>query len=279
MQKILYIHIPKAGGSAINAYFSERLGKTACLPHAENLLAGAPIEPSNAPDHRFVSAHMIYPRLRTHFVEQARFTMTVLRRPIEQTMSHLAWVRFQTDPAQKRAFSSLPDFLKDLAQRMKSTDLGNPVALEKFLAGLEPRELAFFDNCQTRYLVPNVKGPLAPGVVERARTNLQALDLVGIAEKMQDVFDVLSWRLGLAPAEGDRRVNPSRYRYGLDPTDEALREVLRPYVRLDEQLYEQACRLFGASVYKVWTEIDDRAGKIINRKRIHDTLQRGVADA
>ena len=273
MEKILYVHIPKAGGSAVNAYFAERLGDRHCFAHAENRLSDTDADHSKVDRSRFVSAHLIYPRLRRHFADQNRFVMTVLRSPMEQITSHLAWMRYQTDARQKRAYGALPDFLKQLAQRMAGIDLGNPVALEKFLGELEPRELTFFDNCQTRYLVPYINGPAGPGMLARARRNLQALDFVGISEQMQEVFDFLSWRFRLAPARGEERVNPTQQRYGLDPADPALRAVLQPYIALDVELYEEARRLFGAVVYHAWKELEEELPRLIDRKRMRDMLE------
>lgn len=278
MTKVLYIHIPKAGGSAVNAYFAERFGNGNCFPHAENRLQDSKLDHSKVDSSRFVSAHLIYPRLRQHFSGQDRFTVTVLRKPMEQITSHLAWVRYQTDARQKRAYGALPDFLKQLAQRMAKIDLGNPVTLEKFLGELEPRELAFFDNCQTRYLIPHVNGPLAPGMLARAKRNLQTLDFVGISEQMQNVFDYLSWHLRLSPAEGSRRVNESQQKFGLDAGDPALREVLRPYVALDEELYKEGRRLFGAAIYEVWSRIESERPGLLDRKRLHRALTQRSGD-
>lgn len=278
MEKILYVHIPKAGGSAVNAYFAERFGDRECFPHAENRLNDKDADHSKVDRCRFVSAHLIYPRLRRHFADQQRFVMTVLRTPMAQITSHLAWVRYQTDAKQKRAYGALPEFLKQLAQRMSKIDLGNPVALEKFLEGLEPRELAFFDNCQTRYLIPYVNGALAPGMVARAKRNLQALDFVGISERMQDVFDFLSWRFRLAPAEGSKRVNESKQKFGLDAGDPALREVLKPYVALDEELYREAHRLFAAAIYGTWREVESARPGVIDRKLLREALQNNARD-
>ena len=273
MQKILYVHIPKAGGSAVNAYFAERIGEKKCYPHAENRLSDKDADHSKVDRCRYVSAHLIYPRLRRHFADQNRFGMTVLRNPMDQLTSHLAWVRYQTDARQKRAYEALPDFLKELAQRMTKIDLGNPVSLEKFLEELEPRELAFFDNCQTRYLVPYMAGPAGPGMLARAKRNLQALDFVGICERMQDVFDYLSWHFRLLPAEGSMRVNVTQQRYGLDPADPALRKVLQPYIALDEELYDEARRLFGARIHEMWTELSRANKAIINRDAVRKQLR------
>ncbi len=274
MKKILYVHIPKAGGSAVNQYFTERLGKDNCLLHAENLLSDKTADHSTADTRRFVSAHLVYPRLHQHFSGQQRFVMTVLRSPLEQLVSHLAWVRYQTDIRQKMAFASLPEFVQQLARRLAKVNISNPRVLEKFLGELEPRELAFFDNCQTRYMVAYVNGPLAPGVVARAKRNMQAFDFVGIAERMPDVFDFLSWRFRLIPADGSVMVNRSRQKYGLDTSDPALCEVLRPYCAFDQEIYAYAKRLFAIKIYEMWLELSRQDASIINHGAIHQQLRR-----
>jgi len=273
-RKILYVHIPKAGGSAVNAFFEERLGKSNCLPHAENVLRKANPDKGKIRAYRFVSAHLVYPNLRKQVDDADRLLMTVLRNPMDQLVSHIAWMRFQTEPEQARAFSGLPDRVKAISERLTGFDPSNADALERFLSDLEAHEMGFFDNCQTRYLLPQVNGVVAPGLLPRAKRNLAALDFVGVCEEMQDVFDVLSYRFGLAPSKDQPRVNESRRKYGLDPADPAVREVLRPYVALDEELYRLARRLFAAEVYETWSGARAVEPRVFNRELLHKLITR-----
>jgi len=272
MQPILYVHIPKAGGSAVNDFFQQRLGKAACLPHAENQFRGTQPDPSRFSKFEFISGHLVLPNLRRNADAGNRFTMTVLREPLEQLVSHIAWIRFQTESEQSRAFRSLPDNVKRLAERLSRFDPGNPEALENFMASLEPPDLGFFDNCQTRYLMPQVRESVAPGMLRRARRNLEAMDFVGVSEYMHDVFDYLSFRFGLEPAAGDMRVNESRRKYGLDSKDPAIRAVLRPWCGLDQQLYEFARMKFSVSVVEMWNVLDRTEGLIIDRRAVRKNL-------
>lgn len=272
MQPILYVHIPKAGGSAINDFFQQRLGKAACLRHAENQFRGQQPDPARFSKFEFISGHLVYPNLKRHADGGDRFTMTVLRQPVEQLVSHIAWIRFQTESEQSRAFRSLPDNVKRLAERLATFSPGNAEALENFLASLEPPDLAFFDNCQTRYLLPQVKKSVAPGMLRRARRNLEAMDFVGISESMPDVFDYLSFRFGLEPAEGDVRVNESRRKYGLDSKDAAIRDVLRPWCALDQELYKFARMKFSVNVLDMWNALDRNEGSIISREALRKQL-------
>ncbi len=276
MRPILYVHIPKAGGSAVNDYFQQRLGKAACLLHAENQFRGKKPDPASFSNFEFISGHLVYPNLKRHADSGDRFRMTVLREPLEQLVSHIAWIRFQTEPEQSRAFRSLPDNVKRLAERLTRFSPGNAEALESFMASLESPDLAFFDNCQTRYLLPQVKGSVAPGMLRRARRDLEGMDFVGLSEYMPDVFDYLSFRFGMKPAEGDMRVNESRKKYGLDSKDPAIRSVLRPWCGLDQQLYEFARMKFSLNLLEMWDVLDRSEGSIINRRAVRKYLGKNV---
>lgn len=277
MQPILYVHIPKAGGSAVNDFFLQRLGKTACLPHAENQLRGRKPDPARFSKFDFISGHLVYPNLKRHVDAGNRFTMTVLRRPVEQLISHIAWIRFQTEAEQSRAFRSLPDSVKRLAERLSKFPLSNPEALEHFMASLEPPDLGFFDNCQTRYLLPPVKGSVGPGMLRRARRTLEAMSFVGLSEYLPDVFDCLSYSLGLRPAQDNPRVNVSRRKYGLDANDAALQDVLRPFCALDLELYACARRMFALRAFDMWDKLDAGSGTVINRKDVRKKLEKMLA--
>ena len=266
MQPILYVHIPKAGGSAVNEFFLQRLGKAACLPHAENQFRGLQPDPASFSKFKFISGHLVYPNLKRHADGGDRFVMTVLREPLEQLISHIAWIRYQTEPAQRRAFHGLPDHVKALSEQLAKFDPSNADALDRFLSNLEPQNMGFFDNCQTRYLVSQVNGPIAPGMLRRAKSNLAAMDFVGIQESMQDVFDWLSYTLGLEPADASAGVNESKRKYGLDARDPAIQRVLRPFVALDQELYEHGKTLFGASIYAMWSEVRTESPGIVDRE-------------
>jgi len=274
MQPILCVHIPKAGGSSINEFFAQRLGNAVCLPHAENKIRGKQPDPAKFKKYEFISGHLVYPNLRRHADDGERFKMTVVRKPVDQLVSHIAWIRYQTETEQSRAFRSLPDHVKRLAEKSSRFDLGNPEALEKFLGSLEPPALGFFDNCQTRYLLPHVKGVVAPGMLRRARRNLEAMDFVGLSEYMPDVFDCLAWIFGLKPERDDLRVNVSRRKYGLDVNDAALHGVLRPFCALDMELYAAARRIFAARVFDMWEKMDAGQGLVIDRKEIRKRLEK-----
>lgn len=274
MQSILYVHIPKAGGSAVNEFFLQRLGKTSCLPHAENKFRGKQPDPNRFSKFQFISGHLVYPNLKRHADDGNRFTMTVLREPVEQLISHIAWIRFQTEDAQSRAFRSLPDNVKRLAERLSRISPANPDALEHFLGSLKPPDLGFFDNCQTRYLLPAVKDVVGPGMLRRAKHNLQAMDFVGLSEYMPDVFDYLSYALALRPAQDNPRVNVSRRKYGLDANDAALKDVLRPFCALDLELYACARQAFGSRIFGMWDTLDEGRELVISRTEVRKKLEK-----
>ncbi len=272
--RVLYVHIPKAGGSAVNDYFSRRLGLENCAIHAEGLLRDPSADLSTVSQKQFISAHLTLPRLLEQINQPDRFVMTVLRNPLEQTVSHLAWMRYQAEKSQEAAFSKLPEYVQELVGKLAETDLSDPEGLDALLASLCPRERSFFDNCQTRYLTRQLNDPVNESQLAQAIQGLQAFNLVGLAEYMQDLFDCLSWRLGLPGADGARRVNVSRTKFGLDASNPAIGEVLEPYIRFDRQLYAEAKLHFFSSMFRFWQDVEKSGVDFINRK----TLARAMSD-
>ena len=272
MPKVLYVHIPKAGGSAVNDYFRNQLGSEHCAIHAERVLQDKSADVPAVAEKSFVSAHMLLPRLLEQLNQTDRLIMTVLRNPLEQTISHLAWMRYQAEKNRQAAFEELPPHVQQLVIDLSEINLAEPKELEQFLGALGPRVIGFFDNCQTRYLSRQTTERVTEVQLQEAYNSLERFDIVGVAKYMQDLFDWLSWHLGLPPADGSRRVNVSQSKYGLDVANPELTEVLAFYIQFDQQLYCQAQRYFCTALFRLW-ELAERSGSgILNRKQLSALL-------
>ncbi len=78
-------------------------------------------------------------------------------------------------------------------------------------------------------------------ILKNARANLRSLDYVGISEDFEDSTRELFLRLGLPEPLVIPRLN-ARERFP-DEDDEGLKELARPFIDLDEELYDEALEL------------------------------------
>ena len=166
-----------------------------CMPRI-NSAGKSPIRRDSASSSSFQDIWCL-PNLKRHADSGDRFRMTVLREPLEQLVSHIAWIRFQTESEQSRAFRSLPDNVKRLAERLVALFAGQrrsarELSWHRWSLPIWP----FSIIVRRATLLPQVKGSVAPGMLRRARRDLEGMDFVGLSEYMPDVFDYLSFRFG-----------------------------------------------------------------------------------
>ena len=76
----------------------------------------------------------------------------MLRDPIDQLISHIAWVRRLAEPDEKERFYQHDTEIQDIATSLAKVDLESPVHLAKWVSELSREAQSLFDNCQVRYL-------------------------------------------------------------------------------------------------------------------------------
>jgi hypothetical protein len=232
---LVQIHIPKTAGSALrrvlNREFGDRFGKapnTFTHPQVaeERLRARVAGEGGVAP--LAIAGHIVF-GLRDVLPEDSRY-VTVLREPVERTLSHYGYLVAPRDP-QERQHGLLA---RDTPYR---PELSLAEALE------DPRYLP--DNLQTRMIVCR-RSPfeeLPRDALQRAKEHLRMrFAFVGVTERFDEFAAVLAKALGWEPRVPPRkRVSDGRpEREGVSP--ETLR-ALEEHDALDLELYALACEL------------------------------------
>jgi hypothetical protein len=84
---MLFIHVPKTGGAALNGALANRFAQSDCL----ELYFGPERDLSDVDRFRYVSGHF-----DASFIDRFRerpFVLTVLRDPIDRALSHYAYTR------------------------------------------------------------------------------------------------------------------------------------------------------------------------------------------
>jgi hypothetical protein len=230
---LVYVHIPKTAGTAfrrlIGRQYPERFRKAPnTFTHSSEAEERVRRILADSPPPLAIAGHLVF-GLRDVLPPGARY-LTILRDPVERTLSHYAYLVAPRDPAER------PHGL--LA---RETPYRSDLTLEECLA--DPRYLP--DNLQTRMLVAR-RSPfedLPADALERAKEHLRhRFAFVGVTERLDEFTALLTVSLGWRAAlprqtrVGERRIDRS----SLTPSE--LRALEEHNVR-DRELYELAREL------------------------------------
>ena len=169
----------------------------------------------------------------------------MFRDPIKQTLSHLAWVKGIGDPERRAEYNRSPDYIKRTVERINSKDI------VEFLASMDYREKNFFDNCQTRYLLPFYgEVDLTESHVKEALLKLSSFDVIGITERFYESILLISFLMGLIPPEQENKKNISNKKFfiDIDNADEEIKRWFRKLTFFDNLLYKYACGIFERQI-------------------------------
>jgi len=231
---LLFLHIPKAGGTALWGVLSNRFAADQCLDTYYGRRATD--EELNAAG--FVTGHLSMSVLDRF--EPDPVSVTVLRDPIERALSVYSFFRELDEPPLGWPGLERYDAMLDLAKR-------HP--LEEFIE-LAP-ELAehYLGNWQARALGAK-RLDRADERLEDAVEGLRRCDFVGLAERQDESVDRLTGLLGWAPLTPLPRVNVTRTRVREEEISAAALEALRELTAVDRELYAEAVRRYEDGVPK-----------------------------
>jgi hypothetical protein len=233
VRALLFLHIPKAGGTALWGVLSNRFAADRCLdtyydrrPSDEELNAAC-----------FVTGHLSMSVLDRF--EQEPVSVTVLREPIDRALSVYSFFRELDEGPLGWPGLERYDAMLELAKR-------HP--LEEFLEMAPELAEHYLGNWQARALGAK---PL-DGTEENLEDAVEGLgrcDFVGLAERQDESVDRLTGLLGWAPLTPLPRVNVTRTRVREEEISAEALEALRELTAVDRELYAEAVRRF-----------EDRAG-------------------
>ncbi|MEP7063119.1 MAG: Wzt carbohydrate-binding domain-containing protein [Betaproteobacteria bacterium] len=226
-QSILFDHIAKTGGTTLHALLQDTLGASQCSP----IITGS-IDEARAEFDRFrcVTGHLFFhPRADIGDL----WTFTVLRRPLDRILSHLAYSRHDLAPTGD-TFSQQARAL-DLVSYIESDD-------PRIVESLSNTMVAHFatlawDGAET--LTDARRLALAKEVLRR-------FDLVGLTERMGETADLLCHALGAIAPPRLRRLNVSSHRPEAASLPAATHTRLQKLNELDTELYAYARELHDA---------------------------------
>ena len=241
LPRVFFMHIPKTGGTTLNAFATQYYPQHKSAIHIEA------IHPDNysqlGHDKSYLAGHLTIQKIKQSFDTSLFDLVTILRDPYRQLHSHLAWIRRIGADRSSGFFLKHEECIRDLAVRLNETDLTSNTNLKAFVEQIEGFGLDFFDNIQTRYFLDYRPEKVSAKDLKNAMANIKLFALIGAAEKLDDFFDCFCARYGMVKANKPRAFNRlSRYQL-FDYDDKTVQSILTPLVEIDMQLRDTVARL------------------------------------
>lgn len=192
-RKLVFLHLPKTGGTTLHHHFSQAFAKPEICPERFSALDAIP--PETLATYRFFSGHFNFEQVR--LIPGRTFIVTVLRDPVERILStYYFWKRHPASvvsehnlagPAAARA-NDLLGFLRSDVPEVRD---GIENTMTRYLAG------GVNVDATGKYIFPNaaIRVPISDlQVLHRATGNLLSTDVFGFTSNLPDVYA----RVGLA---------------------------------------------------------------------------------
>jgi hypothetical protein len=246
--RVFFMHIAKASGTSLNDFISRHYNSGRVLTHMEGMKGWA-ANKRLLFDYDFISGHKRILIVMRHHNLKSWYKVTLLRKPIEHIISHLAWVKYIGKDPRSSFFLGHSEEVQDLAKRANNYDFSDAVQLSKFMETLTEHDKDFFDNCQTRYFLPgHVRGDLTKADCNAAVRNLSLFDLIGVTEYydefLKKLCDFKKWKV----PDKTKRLNVNDDKYGLSLSSLEQQKVLKKYIRYDATLYQTVLERLGSNV-------------------------------
>lgn len=250
--KLLFMHIPKSGGTSVKDFLKHHYRRESSLTDLENIFWQDATIPEN---YDFLAGHIEILSLIKYMRLTQFIKFTVLRNPIERLASQISWIKAisaglsedQIRFAKKQTLSPLQRLslnlcILDLSDRRTinqlMTDLLDP---ESWLNRGPCNAKHFNNNGQIRFFldIPNSR-PLCRDHLHAAMQTLRLFDYVLINEQLKDgikrmVCD-LKWT-DMPPSPP--RLNVMSENFGIDLSDSGTRDILSRAVEIDLEFYEK----------------------------------------
>ena len=232
--RIYFHHIPKTAGTAFSQIFRKIVSADNFFEHMESRRELLPKIWKNS-EGFFVSGHLAYESVETLISQNDVFSITVLRNPVEQLISHIKWVKAYGAPDQEKKRASIEPQIAKLSIKLWNTSLNDVGALNTLFDCHIARML--FDNLQVRYLCPKTNMSITSHQTNASIINAKSFDFVFVLEDMDKAIKYLN-RMFSGNFAVDQ-INTSPIDEAVDMSDPKIAEFYKLSVRFDARLFSE----------------------------------------
>lgn len=237
MDKILFAHIGKSAGTTIGEIFRALVGDSRVFWVEEpEVLTRDQAAAVDAGDYTFV-----YGQLRSDqedwFPSYTR-KFTIVREPVSRVISTYGYLR-QAYAAQRPGapFMTFDEFIRSDDLLLKNNQSRQLLGVDGF-SELSPAD--------------------AEELVDSKASLLQRFEVIGLFERLQQSFDLISWKFALPRLQSAVAVNVTRDGYKPNPSQDAIAFVERAN-RIDQALHRRVAQNFERSVAEMMDDLIARS--------------------
>ena len=241
---LIFMHIPKTGGTSIHSILEKHFDKGAICPERLDGLAHYSV--GELRRYRYFSGHFEFPSARR--IPGSPYRMTMLREPKARILSLYNFWASHSDAAIQKL-------------NLEGPRLAKQMSLSEFLRHDADGIPGNIDNAMTRQLIGRAAAgsrfALAVPEYEALRTaaaNLASFRFVGVLERMEESVEILLQDLALPPEaqvpheRNSSAIKESTKRVVSAPLPEEVDDRLNYLTRLDRKLYEFGKMLFDTKL-------------------------------
>jgi len=253
-----FLHIPKTAGTTFRVMLENRFHMDDICPAYEFFQIGEYAD-EQLRRFRLFRGHMGY-NLVNYLPENPR-VMVMLREPMERAVSHFEYIR--RDPGH-------PKHCIIHEQKMGLKEYLLDPVLSAEVTNAQVRPLAHLTDRQTLRELMNDSGsqdefarawrhrdgvlPPEDELLDVALERLDAMDFVGVAEKLEQGMELAAWLLETPAPEQSQSLNINPGRTRLDALSHDVLALLKQATVLDRRLYERGRRLFEQQYLRMQDE-------------------------
>ncbi len=234
---VFFMHMAKTGGSSVNHALSSQFAPGLSQTHIESTVEWQD-NPAALQNHEFLSGHLRLDRLDPKLNLENFHLVTVIREPLDQLISHLAWIRRLAEPGEVERFNVHPPLIQAFATKLSRYDLSNPTSIAFLIHSLNERERILVDNHQVRYFA-HVRGRwVGPDDVRAACRAAGRFRHIGLSSDMNQFFRTLTIDMHWPTVPEVERLNVTHDFFGMDRNNADLARALFPLMRFDQDLFD-----------------------------------------
>ncbi len=256
--QLYFLHIQKTAGTTLYFTLDEKFDPEAICPARfwRQLLQITKQSPELFQHYRFFRGHFGY--AIQQFVQRPLVHITVLRDPIERTVSHYEHIRREPKDRLHKLVAG---------QTMSFADFITHPETGAAIANLQTRSLAFDWGLadirgSKKFASRGILGtpPTLPDddLLAIAKHRLDDFAFVGLAERFQDSLLLLSYIFGWYPIVQSREMNKAPKKLRRSDLSPATLDAVMERNQLDQQIYQHGQAIFQRHLAQMLQELQDR---------------------